>query len=110
MLIFSNHATQLLSILLMEASLIVYDMSKLDHYTKVKINRNLFGYTNNSNNNQYHYKIKGILNEIPCFRLPKVAIIVKKGDQGKITNVLKKNKTKYDVFRISVNKSMLKKS
>ncbi len=93
----------------MKASLIVYDMSKLDQYHKIIINRIIFGYTNNSNNNQYHYKIKGILSHIPCFRLPKGAVIVKKEDQNKVVNVLKKNKAKYNAYYISVDKSMLKK-
>lgn len=93
----------------MKASLIVYDMSKLDQYHKIIINRVLFGYTNNSNNNQYHYKIKGILSDISCFRLPKGALIVKEEDQNKVINILKKNKAKYNAFAISVDKSMLKK-
>ena len=93
----------------MKASLIVYDMSKLTHYHKIIINRALFGYTNNSNNNQYHYKIKGILSQIPCFRLPSGAVIVKEDDRNKIINVLKKNKAKYNTFSVSVDKSMLKK-
>lgn len=93
----------------MKASLIVYDMSKLNQYNKIIINRILFGYTNNSNNNQYHYKIKGILSHMHCFRLPKGAVIVKKEDKGRIINILKKNKAKYNSYNISVDKSMLKK-
>jgi len=93
----------------MRAILIVYDMSKLDQYSKITINRILFGYTNNSNNNQYHYKIQGVLSRIPCFRLPKGAVIVKEEDQNKVINILKKKKAKYNTFSISVDKSMLKK-
>ncbi len=93
----------------MKASLIVYNMSKLDQYHKIIINRALFGYTNNSNNNRYHYKIKGILSGISCFRLPKSAFIVKKEDQNKLINILKKNKAKYNAFAITVDKSLLKK-
>lgn len=93
----------------MKATLIVYNMSKLNQYNKIIINRILFGYTNNSNNNQYHYKIKGILSRIPCFRLPKGAVIIKDSDQNKIINILKKNKAKYNTFSISVDESMLTK-
>lgn len=93
----------------MKASLITYDMSKLDHYHKLIINRELFGYTNNSNNNQYHYRIKGILSQIPCFRLPRGAVIVKREDQNKVINILKKNKAQYASFFLSVDKFMLKK-
>ena len=93
----------------MKASLIVYDMSRLGQYNKIIINRILFGYTNNSNNNQYHYKIKGLLSHIPCFRLPKGAVIVKKEDQNKVTSVLRKNKAKYITYFMSVDKSMFKK-
>jgi len=93
----------------MKARLIVYGMSKLKQYNKIVINRALFGYTNNSNNNQYHYKIKGVLGHIPCFRLPKCAVIVKKEDQNKVVRVSKKNKAKYSLYDLSVDKSMLKK-
>lgn len=94
----------------MKGKLIIYDISHLDQYHKVLINRALFGYKDNSNNNSYHYKRKGILKEIPHFRLPKGAIIVKDMDQGKIISLLNKHKAKYEKFDISTNKSMLQKN
>ena len=91
----------------MEAKLIVYNLSKLDQYHKVLINRALFGFIDNSNKGQYQYKRKGILDEIPKFRLPKGAVIVKNNDQDKIISILKKGKAKYDIYDLEVKRSML---
>jgi len=91
----------------MKAKLIVYNLSKLDQYHKVLLNRALFGYKDNSNHNSYHYKRKGILSEIPHFRLPKGAIIVKESDQNKIISLLNEHKAKNKKFNISIDKSML---
>jgi len=94
----------------MKATLIVYNLSNLDQYSKIILNRKMFGYTNNSNNNQYHYKIKGILSEIPHFRLPKGALIIKSKDRTKITSLLNKHKAKIRTFDISITSSMLQKN
>lgn len=91
----------------MKAKLIVYDLSKLKQYDKIMINRTLFGYTNNSNNNQYHYQVKGVLSEIQSFRFPSSAVILLEKDENKVISVLKNNKAKYKVYSISVDKAML---
>jgi len=91
----------------MKAKLIVYSITKLDQYHKVLVNRALFGFIDNSNKGQYQYKRRGILDKIPKFRLPKGAVIVKNGDQGKVISVLKKGKAKYDTYDIEVKQSML---
>ena len=91
----------------MKAKLIIYKLTNLDQYHKVLVNRNLFGFIDNSNNNSYHYKRKGILKEIPNFRLPKGAIIVKEGDHIKVISILHKHKVKPKVFDISIKQSML---
>jgi hypothetical protein len=94
----------------MKTKLIVYDLSKLDQYHKVLVNRILFGFKDNSNKGQYQYKRKGILDAIPHFRLPKGAMIVKIEDEFKIISVFKKSKAKYEIYDILVNQSMLKKN
>lgn len=91
----------------MKAKLIVYELVKLDQYHKVLVNRALFGYTDNSNNNSYHYHRKGVLDSIPHFRLPKGAIIVMDKDKRKIMAVLKRHNIKPKVFDIMVKQSML---
>lgn len=93
----------------MKATLIVHDLSELDHYQKVLFNRAIYGYTDNSNNNAYQYKRKGILSQIPHLRLLKGALVIKKEDMDKIKPVLKKYKVKYRVYNISIKKSDLKK-
>lgn len=91
----------------MKGKLIVYSLSHLDQYHKVLINRALFGYRDNSNNNSYHYKRKGVLGRIPHFRLPKGAVIVKESDQSKIISLLNKHKAKHKKFDVSIDQSML---
>lgn len=91
----------------MKAKLIVYDLSKLKQHNKIVINRALFGYRNNSNNNQYHYQVKGALGQIPSFRFPSSAVIVLEKDQNLVLSILKKNKAKYKLYTISVEKAML---
>jgi len=93
----------------MKASLIVHDLSKLNHYQKVLFNRAIYGYIDNSNNNAYQYKREGILSKIPCLRLLKGAIVIKKEDMGKIRPLFKKYKVKYTIYDILIEKSELKK-
>ena len=38
----------------------------------------IYGYTDNSNHNSYHYKREGILSQIPSLRLLKGALVIKK--------------------------------
>jgi len=91
----------------MKTKLIVYELSGLDQYHKVLVNRALFGYLDNSNKGSYQYKRKGILDEIPHSRLLRGAIIVRTADQNKVILTLKKHKVKPKVFDITVKQSML---
>ena len=91
----------------MKAKLVVYELSDLDQYHKVLVNRTLFGYLDNSNKGSYQYRRKGILDEISHFRLLRGAIIVKDKDQKKVILALKSHKIKPQVFDISVKSSML---
>ena len=91
----------------MKAKLIVYDLSKLKQHSKIMINRAIFGYRNNSNNNQYHYQVKWVLDQIPSYRFPSSAVIVLEKDQNLVLSILKKNKAKYKLYAISVEKTML---
>lgn len=91
----------------MKANLIIHDLSELSQYQKVLFNRVIYGYTDNSNHNSYHYKRKGILSQIPNLRLLKGALVIKKEDSGKIEKVLKKYKAKYEVYGITIPESKL---
>lgn len=94
----------------MKASLIVYDLSKIEHYHKVLFNRTLFGFTDNSNHGSYQYKRKGVLSEMNHLRLLKGAIIIKKDEFSKIKPYFNKYKVKYQTYDISINPKLLKKS
>jgi len=91
----------------MKAKLIVYELSELDQYHKVLVNRTLFGYLDNSNKGAYQYKRKGILDKIPHLRLLRGAIIVKNKDQSKVVLALKSHKVRPRVFDIGIKQTML---
>ncbi len=91
----------------MKAKLIVYELSNLDQYHKVLVNRTLFGYLDNSNKGSYQYRRKGILDEIPHFRLLRGAVIVENKNQNKVILALKSHKIKPQVFDIGIKQSML---
>ena len=52
-------------------------------------------------------KREGILSQIPSLRLLKGALVIKKEDIGKIEQVLKKYKVKYEVYEITIPESKL---
>lgn len=91
----------------MKAKLIVYELSGLDQYHKVLVNRTLFGYIDNSNKGAYQYERKGVLDKVQHLRLLKGAIIIKIKDQNKVVSALKKHKVKPKVFDINIEQSML---
>jgi len=91
----------------MKAKLIVYELSNLDQYHKVLVNRALFGYLDNSNKGTYQYRREGILDKIPHFRLLRGAIIVKGKDQNKVLLALKSHRVQPKVFEISIKHSIL---
>ena len=92
----------------MKAKLIAYNLSKLDQYHKVLVNRALFGYIDNSNKGSYHYERKGVIADIPHFKLLKGALIVRARDKKKISTILNKYGVKYIVLEVLVKQSMLR--
>lgn len=91
----------------MRAKLIVYELTKLEQYHKVLVNRALFGFTDNSNKGSYMYKRGGVLSNLPHKRLIRGAIIVKDKDSKKVISVLQGYKVKPKVFDITVKPSIL---
>jgi len=91
----------------MKAKLISYDLSKLDQIKKVIVKRQLFGYTEYSNNSKYTYKRKGVLEEIPHIKVARAVIIVQNKDKNKVIKVVKGVKGKYTSFDIEIKGSLL---
>jgi len=91
----------------MKAKLISYDLSKLSQIKKVIVKRQLFGYTEYSNNSKYTYKRKGVLEEIPHIKVARAVIIVCNQDAQKVEKVIKSVNGKYQIFTIEVKSSML---
>jgi hypothetical protein len=91
----------------MKAKLIIYELSKLEQYHKVLVNRALFGFMDNSNKGSYLYKRGGVLSNLPHLRLIRGVIVVKAKDSSRIISVLESYKVKPKVFNISIESSML---
>jgi hypothetical protein len=91
----------------MKAKLFAYDLSKLSQYQKVRVNRALFGYIDNSNKNSYHYRRKGVIEDIPHLKISKGVIIVRDQDKEKISSILKEYKVKYLILNVMIKSSML---
>lgn len=91
----------------MKAKLISYDLSKLNQIKKVIVKRQLFGYTEYSNNSKYIYKRKGVLEEIPHIKVARAVVIVQNKDKNKIINILKGVNGKYASFDIELKSSLL---
>lgn len=91
----------------MKAKLISYDLSKVNQVGKVFVKRQLFGYTDYSNNAQYTYKRKGILSEIPYVKVARAVIIVRNKDAVAVEKVIKSVKGKYQTFSVEVKFSVL---
>mgnify|MGYP003395790625 CR=1 FL=1 len=79
----------------MKATLISYDLRKVNQIGKVTVKRLLFGYTEYSNNGQYTYERKGVLSEIPHVKLTRAVIIVRNKDASAIEKAIKSVKGKY---------------
>ncbi len=88
----------------MKARLVSYDLTNLIQWKKVAVNRRLFGYLEYSNNSQYKYKRKGILESIPHIKVAKSVILVKETDFAKLAKSLK---CKYKSYKIDINESIL---
>jgi hypothetical protein len=91
----------------MKAKLISYDLSKVNQVGKVLVKRQLFGYTEYSNNAKYTYERKGILSNIPHIKLARAVIIVRNQDAKTIEKVIKSVKGKYQTFIVEVKSLVL---
>jgi len=91
----------------MKAKLIVYELTKLEQYHKVLVNRALFGFMDNSNKGSYLYKRGGVLSNLPHKRLIRGAIIVKDKDSKKVISILQMYKVRPKVFSITIESSVL---
>lgn len=92
--------------LLMKGKLICYTLGKSSHKERSKLKRELFGYIDKSNNTQYQYQRKGILDQIPHTRPIRSVIITKKEDFMMVYNVLKKYGAKAYIFDVVLKKPL----
>lgn len=88
----------------MNAKLLCYDLSKLSQVNKVEVKRTLFGFTEYSNNANYTYKRKGILEEIDSIKPIRAVIIVRIGYENPIIKIFRKYKVKYYMYNVDIPK------
>ena len=88
-------------------SLISYNLNKSTLSQKTDIQRNLNGYKDHSNNQEYTYKRKGILEGIPCKNVNRGVILVEHKHKDLILSVLKKNKASITVLNLYSKTSVL---
>ena len=71
-------------------SIILYDLKNKKPKEKVDITRKLFGFKDKSNNGNYTYKRKGLLNNIKHEKWKKATILINSKDETKVLKILKK--------------------
>ena len=91
----------------MKAKLISYDLSKVNQIGKVLVKRQLFGYTEYSNNSKYTYERKGILSDVPYLKLARAVVIIRNQDAPKVEKIIKSVRGKCQTFTIEVKSSVL---
>lgn len=92
----------------MKAKLICYTLGNVDHQTRSRFKREFFGYVDKSNNNQYKYKRKGLLSDMPHSKPIRSTVIVKPKDETKIIRFLKRFKAGIKTYWIIIDKKELK--
>ena len=86
----------------MKARLICYSLRNADATAKNSFKRELNGYKDISNNGQYTYKRKGLLQQIEHKMPVRSVVIVGEKDKNKVIRLLRKYKLKHHVFSINI--------
>lgn len=88
----------------MKALLICYNLEKVNQTQRTDINRVLYGYKDFSNKGQYSYERKGILHNMSHIKPNRSTLIIKKTDETKIIDILKKYSSIFKKYEIQINK------
>ena len=86
----------------MKARLICYSLGKADATTRNLFKRDLNGYKDISNNGQYAYKRKGLLQKIEHKMPIRSVIIIGEKDKNQVLRLLRKYKARYNTFSINI--------
>ncbi len=68
-----------------------------------KLVKKLYGQKTSSHKGRYHYRRKGILDEIPSHRLIRGVIVVRKKDEERILSFLREYDTEIFVRKVKLN-------
>lgn len=71
-------------------SIILYDLKNKKPQEKVDITRKIFGFKDKSNNGNYIYERKGLLENIDHEKWNKAVILINSEDENKVLKILKK--------------------
>ena len=81
--------------------LIVYSLKEKDNAKRSKIIQTLFGYVDKSNNGQYVYKRKGLLEDIKYKKeMKNILYFSTNADRKKVIGIFKKMKIKFSLANI----------
>ncbi|MGK0209303.1 MAG: hypothetical protein ACI83O_000576 [Patescibacteria group bacterium] len=93
----------------MKATIISYDPNKKSPAQRRKLYRLLYGYTDYSNNNQYKYKRKGVLDFWTYIRLEKSSLLVPEKTKVRVIKALKGNNFPFQEIPVEIDRNTFKK-
>ncbi len=87
----------------MRANLICYSLGKANPVTRTKLQRELYGYKDISNNGKYVYQRKGLVQTTKSKRVMDSVILTNQTSVNDIIKLLKKYRAKFHMFVVLLN-------
>jgi hypothetical protein len=87
----------------MDTKLITYTTEKLNKSEKSTLSKRLYGYLDKSNNSQYTYQRKGLLDQIKHIKICNNTFIIDKKKYEQIKKELRKRKATIKEWNIALN-------
>ena len=88
----------------MDITIVKYNTKHLNNKQKIDFSREVFGYTDKSNNNQYKYIRKGTLTDVISNKLGKSAFLIQTKDEKKVIKEMYKYKIPLELLKIILKK------
>jgi len=84
----------------MKSVIVSYTLEKAKQSQKLKVHRLLYGYEDFSNNNEYKYKRKGLIESCSGRKLNRGVFIIPVKFQDRIIPLLKQNKANIEIIPV----------
>ena len=88
----------------MDITIVKYNTKHLNNKQKINFSREVFGYTDKSNNNQYKYIRKGTLTDVISDKLGKSAFMIHTKDEEKVIKEMHKYKIPLELIKLMIKK------